>query len=257
MRNMSAPVKVITVILLAAGLIAGCGKSKEQEAADNAKAAAAKMAEAAKKMEEAAKSAKEAAKSGAPQSPQDAIKQGADAMAAASAMIGAMMGGDAKGAGAVEPVDFRELKALLPETISGLKRGEQSGERSGMAGIKVSHVQASDGDGGQSRLRVKITDAGSMSGFAGVAAAAWAMVDIDKETSSGYEKTSTVGGRRMHEQWDSRDKRGEVSMIVGGRFIVEMRGNGIEMKDLKQAINAIDVKKLEALKNTPATAVAK
>lgn len=96
-----------------------------------------------------------------------------------------------------------------------------------------------------------------MSDFTGLAVAAWAMVDIDKETSNGYKKTSTVSGRRMHEQWDNRDKRGEVSMIVGGRFIVEMRGNGIEMKELKQAINAIDVKKLEALKNTPAAAAAK
>lgn len=250
MGNVSLPFRTITIILMAAALIAGCGKSKEQEAAE---AAAAKMAEAAKKLEEAAK----AAKSGAPQSPQEAVKQGAEAMAAASAMIGAMMGGDAKGAGAVEPVDFRELKALLPETIAGMKRGEESGERSGAAGIKVSHVQARYSDGGKARLRVKITDAGSMSGFAGLAAAAWTMVDIDKETPHGYEKTSTVGGRRMHEQWDSRDQRGEVAMIIGGRFIVEMRGNGIEMKELKQAINAIDVKKLEALKSAPAAAAAK
>jgi hypothetical protein len=241
---------VMMIALLCAGSLTGCGKSKEQEAAE---AAAAKMAEAAKKLEEMAK----AAKSGAPQSPQEAVKQGADAMAAASAMIGAMMGGDAKGAGAVAPVDFRELKALLPESIGGMKRGEESGERNAVAGISVSQAQARYSDGGKSRLRVKITDAGSMSGFAGMAAAAWTMVDIDKETPNGYEKTSTVGGRRMHEQWDNRDKRGEVAMIVGGRFIVEMRGNGIEMKDLKQAINAIDIKKLEALKNAPPAAAAK
>ncbi len=237
------------IVLLCAAPLGGCGKSKEQEAAE---AAAAKMAEAAKKLEEAAK----AAKSGVPQSPQEAVKQGAEAMAAASAMIGAMMGGDTKGAGAVAPVDFRELKAMLPESIGGMKRGEESGERNAMAGISVSQAQARYSDGGKSRLRVKITDAGSMSGFAGVAAAAWAMVDIDKETPDGYEKTSTVGGRRMHEKWDSRDKRGEVSMIVGGRFIVEMRGNGIEMKDLKQAINAVDFKKLEALKSLPPAAAA-
>lgn len=236
-------------IVFCASLLSACGKSKEQEAAE---AAAAKMAEAAKKLEEMAKSAK----SGAPQTPQEAVKQGADAMAAAGAMLGAMMGGDAKGAGAVTPVDFRELKALLPESIGGMKRGEESGERNAVAGISVSQAQARYSDGGKSRLRLKITDAGSMSGFAGVAAAAWTMFDIDKETPNGYEKTSTVGGRRMHEQWDNRDKRGEVAMIVGGRFIVEIRGNGVEMKDLKQAINAIDVKKLEALKNAPPTSAA-
>lgn len=232
-------------------LLSGCGKSKEQEAAE---AAAAKMAEAAKKMEEIAN----AAKSGVPQSPQEAMQQGAEAMAAASSMIGAMMGGDGK-VGSVEPVNFRELKTLLPESINGLKRGEESGERTATAGIKVSHAQARYGSGGESGgpwLRLKITDAGSMRGFAGMAAAAWAMVDIDRETPNSYEKTSIDNGRRMHEKWDGKDKRGEVDMIVGGRFIVEIRGTGIEMKDLKQAINAIDLKKLEALKSAPPAAAA-
>ncbi len=251
-RNQKLVVMLSAALIFAAPL-SGCGKSKEQEAAE---AAAAKMAEAAKKMEEVAK----AAKSGVPQSPQAAIKQGADAMAAASGMIGAMMGGDGKGA--VEPVDFRELKTLLPDSINGLKRGEESGERSATAGIKVSHAQARYGSGGSNegagrRLRVKITDTGSMSGLAGMAAAAWTMVDIDRETPNGYEKTSTVSGHRMHEKWNDKDKRGEVDMIVGGRFIVEIRGTGIEMKDLKQAINAIDLKKLDALKNAPPVAAAK
>lgn len=247
--RMTKPVLTSIVAAVASALIlTACGKSKEQEALE---AAAAKMAEAAKKMEEVSKSAK----SGAPATPQEAMKQGADAMAAASAMMGAVMGGDGKGA--VEPVDFRLLKDLLPDSIAGLKRGEVSGERAGAAGIKVSHAEARYGEGGGTRLRLKITDAGTMSGFAGMASAAWAMVDIDRETDRGYEKTSTVGGRRMHEKWNSKDKRGEVDVIVGGRFIVELRGTGIEMNELKQAVSAVDFKKLEALKNAPATAAAK
>jgi hypothetical protein len=247
MRNRGHVLCGVAATLLCVVQLSGCGKSKEQEAAE---AAAARMAEAAKKMEEIAKSAK----SGVPQNPQEAMKQGADAMAAASTMIGAMMGGDGKGA--VEPVDFRALKELLPESIGGLKRGEESGERAAAAGMKMSHAQARYGSGTGPRLRMKITDAGSMSGFAGMASAAWAMVDIDRESDRGYEKTSTVDGRRMHEKWNTKDKHGEVDMIVGGRFIVEIRGTGIEMKDLKQAINAIDLKKLEALKNAPPAASA-
>jgi hypothetical protein len=238
-----------SIVLSCVMLLSGCGKSKEQEAAE---AAAARMAEAAKKLEEMAKSAK----SGVPQSPQEAMKQGAEAMAAASTMIGAMMGGDGKSA--VELVDFRELKTLLPESIGGLKRGEESGEKTAATGIKMSHVQARYSDGGSIRLRLKITDVGSMSGFAGMAGAAWAMVDIDRETDRGYEKTSTVDGRRMYEKWSSKDQRGEVDMIVGGRFVIELRGTGFEMKDLKQAIATIDLKKLDALKNAqPAASASK
>lgn len=238
-------------LLLAAALtltqLTGCGKSKEQEAAE---AAAAKMAEAAKKMEELAN----ARKSSPPQTPQEAIKQGADAMAAASAMMGAMASGDGKGV--VEPVDFRDLKALLPETIAGLKRAEASGEKTAAMGMKVSQAQARYTGDSNNRIRLKIIDTGSMSGMAGMAAAAWAMIDIDRETDRGYEKTSTVDGRKMHEKWNAKDKRGEVDVIVGGRFVVEVRGNGIEMKDLKQSLSAIDLKKLETLKSAPAAASA-
>ena len=250
MRTFRGIAAAVSATVLCAAFLNGCGKSKEQQAAE---AFAAKMAEAAKKMEEIAKSSK----SGAPQTPEQAMKQGADAIAAASGMIGAMMGsGDGKGA--VEPVDFRELKALLPESMGGLKRGDASGETAAAMGMKMSHAEARYANGENTRLRVKITDAGSMSGFAGLASAGWAMVEIDRESDSGYEKTSTVDGRKMHEKWNKTDKRGEVDMIVGGRFILEIRGDGIEMKDLKQAIAAIDLKKLEGLKNlAPAASAAK
>ncbi len=240
----------VSIAVLCLTQLTGCGKSKEQEAAEAAQAAAARMAEAAKKMEAVAR----AGKSSPPQTPQEAIKQGADAMAAASAMMGAMAGGDGKGA--VEPVDFRDLKALLPETMAGLKRGEASGEKTAAMGVKVSQVQARYAGDANTRVRLKIIDTGSMSGIAGMAAAGWAMVEIDRETDRGYEKTSTVDGRKMHEKWNAKDKRGEVDVIVGGRFVVELRGTGIEMKDLKQALSAIDFKKLASLKSAPATAAA-
>jgi hypothetical protein len=163
-----------------------------------------------------------------------------------------MVGG---GAGAVEPVDFRELQVLLPETLGGMKRGEVKGEKVGAMGIKVSNAEATYG-GDQTRIRVKIVDTGSMSGFAGMAA--WAMVDIDSENSAGYEKTSNVGGRKTYEKWMKDGKRGELNMIVASRFMIEVRGEGVEMKDLKQAAAALDYKKLEAMKSaTPVAAAAK
>ena len=145
---------------------------------------------------------------------------------------------------------------MLPESIAGLKRGEASGEKTAAMGMKVSQVQARYSGDANNRIRLKIIDTGSMSGIAGMAAAGWAMVEIDRETDRGYEKTSTVDGRKMHEKWNAKDKRGEVNVIVGGRFVVEMRGTGIDMKDLKQALSAIDFKKLEALKSAPPAASA-
>lgn len=237
MRASKQILLVTSAALLSAALLQGCGKSREQEAAE---AAAMKMAEAMK-----------SSKAGAPQTPEQALKQGADAMAAAA---GAMMSG---GKGAVEPMDFRELQTLLPETIGGLKRGEVKGEKAGAMGIKVSNAEAAYSAGGDARITLKIVDSGSISGFAGMAGAAWMMVDIDRESSSGYEKTSTAAGRKTHEKWDKEGKHGEVNMVVASRFIIEIRGDGIEMKDLKQAAAALDYKKLEGYANDAPVAAAK
>ncbi|MEO8386552.1 MAG: hypothetical protein ABI583_14980 [Betaproteobacteria bacterium] len=236
-------VAAIAATVMFAALLNGCGKSKEMEAAE---AAAAKMVEAAKKMEESVKSTK----SDTPQTPQQAMKQGADALAAAASAMGALTGG---GAGAVEPVDFRELQALLPETLGGMKRGDAKGEKVGAMGIKVSNAEATY-SAGENRIKVKIVDTGSMSGVAGMAA--WAMIDIDSENSAGYEKTSNVAGRKTYEKWMKDGKRGELNTIVASRFMIEIRGEGVEMKDLKQAAAALDYKKLEALKSAAPVAAA-
>jgi hypothetical protein len=240
----------VSATLLCVMFLSGCGKSKEQEAVE---AFASRMAEAAKKMESVAKPEK----SDVPHTPEQAMKKGAAAMAAAAGAMGAMMGGG-DGKVAVEPINFRELKTLLPESIGGMKRENSSGETTATMGMKVSHVKARYTAGKGTQLRLKITDTGSMSGFAGLASAGWAMVEIDRESDTGYEKTSTVNGRKMHEKWNSKRKRGEVDMIVGGRFILELRGTGMEMEDLKQALAAIDLKKPEGLKSAaPAAAASK
>jgi hypothetical protein len=43
---------------------------------------------------------------------------------------------------AVDPVDFRKLKDLLPETLAGMSRTEATGEKTGAMGFTVSTAQA-------------------------------------------------------------------------------------------------------------------
>lgn len=46
-------------------------------------------------------------------------------------------------------------------------------------------------------------------------------------------------------------------MVVASRFTIEIRGDGVEMKDLKQAVAALDYKKLEGLASAAPLAAAK
>jgi hypothetical protein len=230
-------VPFIAVVLLAGG----CGKSAEQQAREDA---ARKLSDAGKQMEQAAKDMEDAAKKGG---------QGmADAMAKMGMAVGGAVGGAvgeaAKGMGtAVEPVDFRELKALLPDGIGAMKRTSAEGEKGGAFGIVVAHAEGRyQGDGGS--VDLKITDPGNLSGFAALAAM-WMNMELDKETDTGYEKTGTANGRRFHEKYDKNSKSGEYTVVVGNRFMVEINGHGVDMPTMKKAVDQVNLAKLESMKD--------
>ncbi len=56
--------------------------------------------------------------------------------------------------------------------------------------------------------------------------APWSMMlaaGYSKESSDGYEKATTIGGNPAVEKWDKRNKRGELNILVGKRFMVDDR----------------------------------
>ncbi len=172
-------------------------------------------------------------------------KQMAEAMAAAGASV---TSGGLEGK-ATEAVDFRELKAVLPEEFPGMRRISAEGQKSGAMGFTLSTAEAryESEDGG--RIHLTITDAGAVAGIAAMGMYAWAGMEIDKEDEDGYEKTTTLKGRRGYEKYNRSSNSGEVSLMVAGRFIVELSGDGVSMDDIKAALDRVDLDKLEGMKD--------
>ena len=149
-----------------------------------------------------------------------------------------------------EVVDFRELKALLPEAIGDLKRTNAEGEKSGAMGFTISKAEADyNNEDYSQRIDIEITDITGASGFAGLAAWGWAMADIDKETENGYEKTTKYKGHKAFEKYNNQDQYGSIEVLVSGRFMVSVNGNNVPMPVIMSAIDAIDIGKLEAMKD--------
>ena len=222
--------------LCAVALLTACGPSPEQVARE----------ESMKKLEQAGKAMEAAGK----RMEAGAAKGGQEVGAAVGDMMKALGGlAGAAGAGGFDPVDFRKLKEVLPQALAGFEKGESSGEKNNAFGIAVSEAKQSFRTvDGSKRVRFEITDPGSLSGpFA--LANMWMNVEIDKETGDGYEKTSTAGGRKLHEKWSKSGQRGSVQMVVGNRFMVSVDARGIEMNDVKTLISKIDIAKLEAMMN--------
>jgi hypothetical protein len=208
------------IIAVVAGVVAiwvsaGCGKSREEKAAEQTAQAAEKgAAEAAKGLEQMAKG------------------------------LGAMAGGtgDVK---PVDPVSFRDMQALFPD-LDGWEKGKPTGERmSAPFSYSQAEVTYTKGD---SRIQLKMID----SGFNQLLLTPYAMfltAGYEKETSDGYEKSTKVNGQPGWEKWDSSSKDGELNALVGKRFLVQIEGNQIDdTKVLHAVAGKIDMGRLAALK---------
>ena len=146
-----------------------------------------------------------------------------------------------------ETVDFRTLKDLLPNDADGLARKEATGEKNGTAGFTVSTATGKYGnDDGSETIDLSLIDAGSSVMMMGLAA--WSMVEIDKETESGYEKTTKMGDNKAYEKYDNNSKDGEMAVLINKRFIVAAKGHGVSMDKIKEALEDIDLDKLANLK---------
>lgn len=150
-------------------------------------------------------------------------------------------------AGAAQTVDFRKLKELLPEKLGELKRTHAKGQKNSAMGITVSEAEGRYEGPGDASAVVELSDTAGMGGLGAFAQMAFAG-DIDSESDTGYEKTYAYKGWRVMEQYDSEDRSGEISTMVEGRFMVKISMQNIKPEQLKAALDALDLKKLAALK---------
>ena len=184
-----------------------------------------KMEESSAKMEQAQKSGDSAAET-----------------AAAFEGLGALLGGGKR----VDPVSIDQLKPLVPEQFAGLPRQSSNAERNGIAGIMVAKAEASYGDGAGHSASLEITDSGGATGLLGMAS--WAALQGERDNDQLSERTERVGGRLVHQRISKTGGTHEYNVVIGERFIVTAKGDGIEFDSLRNAVTALDLQKLEAMK---------
>ena len=163
--------------------------------------------------------------------------------AAAFEGLGALLGGGKR----VDPVSIDQLKPLVPDQFAGLARKSSNAERNGMAGIMVSKAEASYGDGAGHSATLEITDSGGATGLLGLAS--WAALQGERENDQVSERTERVGGRLVHQRMSKTGGTHEYNVVIADRFIVTAKGDGIEFGALRSAVAALDLQKLEAMKD--------
>jgi hypothetical protein len=220
--------RTLVLVGLAMVTAAACGKSAEQQAAEDA---AKQLAKAADQMAQGAQQMAQ----GAATTAQQQVAQGMQQMAQG------LQGMQAN----ANVVDFEKLEALLPEFPGWEKSGAKGSQSS--APFKYSEAQARYTKG-DSSIRLEIQDIA-------VAQAMLAPLSIfmaagyNERSSDGYKKAVTVSGHPGYEEWDKSSKHGQLTVVVGKRFIVKADADEVESTDpARKLIESIDLGKLGALK---------
>lgn len=183
-----------------------------------------------------------------------APEETADPLAAAAQFFPAFQGGTnhpLAALGAKPAVDFREMRALLPEEAAGLPRSSARGKKTGAFGANVSAATGDYGEAGTPQLEIQITDLAALGPLAALADFGWTSAEIESEGDDGYEWTTQYKGRRGVEKYRTIDRTGSVKVMVAGRFMVEVKGDKIDPAQLRAAAEAIDFDALERLANRP------
>ena len=205
---------VILSLVLALAALPYCGKKESAE-----EKAAKQMAEA---MDQVSKQ-------------MSGVKDASEKMKAASEK---MHGGE------IVTSDRETLVAALPR-VEGWEMKNPRYHKTSFSGIEVANVDVDYLGAGDQEVSVNLTDAATASAMLAPLKMVFSMNMVNEDDDS-YEKVSTVNGIPVIEKYDKRDKDAEFTIILKGRYILnlESRGEG-SLERLKKFVTAFDVAKLK------------
>ena len=164
------------------------------------------------------------------------------------AALGGALGGDHP----VAAVDFKTLTALLPASLPGMTRTSAQGDNQAAVGVRVTSAKADYRGENGAAVHIDITDMSAVSGLMGLAGTL--VQTTTSQSDSGYERDQMIAGRTVHEKYDTRARKGDLSVILAKRFEVDVSGDGVDMGTLEQSLGQVDLARLEAMKDQGAHA---
>jgi len=146
-----------------------------------------------------------------------------------------------------EPINFREMKKVLPRNLAGVSFEGSEGQTTGILGFKISTVEATYQED-DTAFEVKIVDVAGV-GKLVKNMANWSEFEVDKETRNGYERTTEIDGHPALEKYNERREEGETSILVDNRLIVTIKGEGVSERQMRRAVDDINIRKLVKIAN--------
>lgn len=142
--------------------------------------------------------------------------------------------------------DLKTLKALLPESIAGFERTDASAEKTSVGDFTMAQADGTY-EQGDASIDISVVDLGSGNSEFAQGMAAWSQIELEHETETGYERTTTYKGMPAFERFDADGGSGDYQVFVGGRFMVTIDGYGVTEEQLAAARDAVDFDAIKAV----------
>ena len=229
---------IMTAIFIAACFsVLGCDKKSDDKEASSSAQNSAAEAEASEDHQGGEEEASGSAADDAPATPEQAMAKYGEAMAEAAKQM--------KKAGMItkaKAVNWRKLAPLLPESVEGFKSvGDLKGKTGGMGGFSVSEVRRRY-QKDKTRASIEIMDTAAVPMMrAGFAMA----LQMNEDSTEGVKKGVKVNGYVGFLEWRKRNKRSQLNLLVGERFVVKTEVRPTE--DMEAAIGLAKQLKLDDL----------
>ncbi len=159
------------------------------------------------------------------------LAENAAAGAAAPAAPGAALAAD-------------QLRALLPDLLPGglIRTSIETGSTGAMGGVaNASGVYES----GEQRIRLEVTDMGPLGAFAAMGGMFGAQ--SSREDADGYERMTTIEGRMTIEEFSRGRDTARYGVVAGNRIMIMADGRNVGPDDVRAAVNAVGVARVETL----------
>lgn len=164
----------------------------------------------------------------------EAMQQAADAMQQAADNLANTGSSDDSA-----PLTAEELQDVLPEELAGLERTSSERQSMGAAGMSMAQATGTyEGDGKE--LEVSLMSGG---GIMAGPAMAFTMVQFDRSTDDGYERTVEYDGMKGMQEYeeDGDSQRAVMTILVNNSLMVRLEAEGMTMEEVEDAFDDLDL----------------
>ena len=143
----------------------------------------------------------------------------------------------------LEPVTKEQLKNWMPKNLNDLKRTAYNiSKQGGASSVKLTYK-----DENNKNVQITIIDgAGAGASYVSMFTM-FTQVEIDKETETGYERTTTYDSQKVLVKYNKSGnyESSNITCLINERFGVEARGKNMNPKELWHYIKKLKIKKLK------------